>query len=1047
MALLSMPARVCALSYELSVSESTETLRFFLDSPITSPHVRRTGTQQLFISLGSNAWQRETQPEPQTFPRSRLIRSIHPSRTGLIVTMATNAFGFIKLPTQGEQMTMQVFKDPIGARWKPRTGKHASPKPKRASKRPEPVKRSQASSKPVEIVSSTKPESISSEVKASVEMPRTSAQNTDQVKVDESSEVEAPVSAPSADDVGKEPFFSVPYAMRAPVKKVGPSKAETYSTDASPSQKVMLDEPQRGASVGESTSEPAGEVPEEEALQQDVSQPATGEPQVLPNATSPNPKVSSGPSLRMKAVKKTLKQMLADAEKGIGPWADKAEKTLAETVQDIGQEISEGGQLGEDITTGIEAGKVTEAENIALENATDEMMDNASLEGEVAPLDNATLRRMEIENQIDQATSLMMADNYQQAVEMLEPLLDDPNFPEKMREETLYMLASAKYQLYKDDLNVHFSELTSAYDRAINYNPKSYRVPEGLLNLGLINMEVGNIPEARAYFNILKKKYPEDDNVPFIEYYWGKYHFDRGEYRKAADRFQYLVQTFPDSKVVREAALGLANSLDELGYDKQAYQIIDYIDKRWPRYYVESPEFLRLSGNIANNLDKFEKAKNDYWTFYNLMPEAEDVDIILARIGDIYLREKKKQAAKDVYSFTAQNYPDSQGGLVSSMRLAEEGIYDDPDMKQMFTVFDRPYNVRPVEIYTKIVEKFPKSALAPLAQLKLAMWYMFNGQLEESMGAAQDFFGLYPKSSLAERALDVGLAAFEKSTAQAVAEQNYPRIIKTWEQHPFLQENVEKITPDSRMAVAVSYWKRDTPDKALALAKPFLKGDKQGKLSEVAVELALNIYLDRDAWNNIVTLGEDTADWELPEKLRFEVDYAQALALVNLGKMEKSRKIWAKLAAQSQSDPIKRAYALYYMARFAGEEGQLQKQYVFAQEGLALFLASGVDNQKVKDLLVMLMDATEYSGRLTDTLRWAVEYNSLIKKDAPDWPAFQYRLANIYRKQGDDGTWRKILENLIKEKPASLAARSARSDLQTQNLEEQARQFSSFDGQ
>ncbi len=498
---------------------------------------------------------------------------------------------------------------------------------------------------------------------------------------------------------------------------------------------------------------------------------------------------------------------------------------------------------------------------------------------------------------------------------------------------------------------------------------------------------------------------------------------------------------------MREAALGLANSLDQLGFNQQAYQIIDYIDKRWPRYYVDSPEFLRLSGNIANKLDKFEKAKTDYWTFYNLTPEAKDMDIVLARIGDIYLREKKEQAAKDVYAFTAKNYPESQGGLVSSMRLAEEGIYDDPNMEQMFTVFDRPYNVRPVEIYTKIVKNFPKSALAPLAQLKLSMWYMFNNQLEEAMGAVQDFFGMYPKSSLAERALDVGLAAFEKSTAQALAEENYPRIVKTWEQHPFLAEYLEKLTPDSRMAVAMSYWKRDTPDKALAMAKPFLEGPKQGKLSEIAVELALNIYLDRDGWSDILTLGNNTADWELPEALRFEVDYAQALAMVNLGQMDKSRKLWAKLAAEYKSDPVKRAYALYYMARFAGEEGQLQKQYVFAQEGLALFLASGVDNQKVKDLLVMLMDATEFSGRLTDTLQWAVEYNSLIRKDAPDWPSFQYRLAGIYRKLGDNKTWRKVLENLIKEKPGSLAARSAQSDLASKSLEEQARQFSSAGGQ
>ncbi len=565
----------------------------------------------------------------------------------------------------------------------------------------------------------------------------------------ETSSTQASAPEPVSAD-GRKPFFSVPYAMRAPIQKNGPSKAESFTTSVVPqSPPGPQTAPQTAPQITQPVEQPvsaeepapaesssaAGKVSnavEMADMQKEVEQPADVVPQKTPSlagtSSSEVPRQPPGPSLRMKAVKKTLKQMLADAEHGVGDFASTAGSDVAETSADIRKDVSTGGELGQDITSEAEAGKEAEAVDIAMENATSDTGTVPAEDQAAPPMDNATVRRIEIETDLDQANSLIMADNYKQAVDLLEPLLKDKDFPENMREETLYTLASAKFQLYKDDLSTHYNEVTGAFDRAINFNPKSMRVPEGLLNLGLINMKVGNIPEAGAYFNILKKKYPDDDNIPYIEYYWGQYNFDKGDYRKAADRFQYLVQTYPDSKVVREASLGLANSLDHLGFEQQAYQIVDYIDKRWPRYYVESPEFLRLSGNIANKLDKFDKAKSDYWTFYNLTPDAPDMDIILARIGDIYLREKKPEAAKDVYSFTAKNYPDSQGGLVSNMRLAEEGIYDDPDMNQMFTVFDRPYNVRPVEIYTKIVKKFPKSALAPLAQLKLAMWYIYVQQ-------------------------------------------------------------------------------------------------------------------------------------------------------------------------------------------------------------------------------------------------------------------------------------------------------------------------------
>ncbi|MEI7999070.1 MAG: tetratricopeptide repeat protein [Candidatus Omnitrophota bacterium] len=70
-------------------------------------------------------------------------------------------------------------------------------------------------------------------------------------------------------------------------------------------------------------------------------------------------------------------------------------------------------------------------------------------------------------------------------------------------------------------------------------------MPTALVNLGLLHLKSGNLPEASAYFGLLKSNNPKDQNVPFVSYYWGDYHFERGEWQKAADFYQDLVQNYP----------------------------------------------------------------------------------------------------------------------------------------------------------------------------------------------------------------------------------------------------------------------------------------------------------------------------------------------------------------------------------------------------------------------------------------------------------------------------------------------------------------------
>ena len=191
--------------------------------------------------------------------------------------------------------------------------------------------------------------------------------------------------------------------------------------------------------------------------------------------------------------------------------------------------------------------------------------------------------------------------------------------------------------------------------------------------------------------------------------------------------------------------------------------------------------------------------------------------MVLARIGDIYIRLGLKRPAKQIYEKAVKNYPDKEGGLIAKMRLAEEGIYDDPAMHEMVDVFDRPYNLNPQRVYTEIVSQHPDSPLAPIAQLKLAMWYAFNKKYPEALTAAQDLIEHYPDSPLVDKAKILGDSVFVLAVPGMIDEERYGRVIRYWETYDFIGQEGSKVDDKTKVAIATSYWKVGTAREGVGI--------------------------------------------------------------------------------------------------------------------------------------------------------------------------------------------------------------------------------------
>lgn len=1107
---------------EYAFGQHPDKERVVFDFPDNLPRyqVERTGSRELTLRLPQGgAGADGALPD---FDGSRLVSGLRAVPGGVRITLKTPSFGYVAFALDDAgKVVVDVFSDPLGARWKPTgpprreplaaqpdgpvaTGGGETPAelPPAPAPEPDPPAANTVPEPPVEELAPSvqqqgeRQRAAEQDAEPATAPDRTRAPATSNASAEPSgtpdrageSLSESTAGAASEPPVAqrKRTLYEVPYVFRGKVTPPGqeaPSTAERvpqYVDEPAAPPPVPAEPGASGVSADTPEAEPASQalpVPAQEpaadpapaapvpgksgrfavapppATGDDVRMPAapSGQNASVQNASArPEPTASQAPPPESEPIQREVVERLTENMLGgetpasnfrgrvFKPGSDSA-APLPSATAPLPQPPAE----TEDDTAPESAAEPAQAD-APVAPAQDEAEEAAVADAATAVNATQAAREARLEKFDDimfAARTAQGAGDHDTALEELNLLLRQPDLPKDMAEETMYMKADVLSSKYKDNLEEHFDEVNGAYEAAINYNLESWRVPAALLKRGVMNLKVGNVPEAAAFFRILREKYEGDPNVPLTYYYWGDYYFKQGDFQKAADEFQYLVQVYPDSKFVREASLGLARALRNLGYDKQAFQIVDYIEKRWPRFYVEFPPFLRLLGDAAYKVENYGKAKDEYWTYYNIDPKGDEADIILARLGDIYVRTGKPVAARELYQKAVADFPDREGGLISRMRLAEEGIYDRPSMDEMFTVFDRPLNLAPADIYNDIVVNHPESPLAPLAQLKLAMWHLWNNKYLDALAAVMDFESKFASSNLADRARDVGLKAFGRIVAQLIQDENYPKIVNLWRDYPFVREATQGLDPEAKIALGLSFWKRGMPREALDVVRPFINEEQVPEHSEVAMSLALSIYADNGKWEDVLGVADAVDEWALRPDFQRELNYAKALALENLGRFEESRPLWVELGNDRELDREQRAYAIFFLAQEALADDRLRDAYEYGQDAYEMLLQQGGDEAKVREVLRILMDVTERSSRFREALKWATELEEMIPREDPSWAALRYRMAGMYRKASDLATWREMLTELAESRPDTLYGRMAESDLELEELEQASREY------
>ena len=651
---------------------------------------------------------------------------------------------------------------------------------------------------------------------------------------------------------------------------------------------------------------------------------------------------------------------------------------------------------------------------------------------------NPVAKPADPEKMMEEAERLIKERKFVEALPQLEKLKEMPTISADMRLKTLYYISDCVWARYADNPLAGFEPIVSATSEAMNFDLRSPRVPEALLRLGLVNVNVGNLVDAGGYIVAMYRRYPDYPGVAQGFTALGKAQLKRRMDAQAEQSFAIVLDKYPESSFLQEASVGLAQALNNQRKYTNAQVILDFISKRWPRYYIEDPTFLFLQGANDEALDKPVAALTLYWLYYNLVPGQKGNDDLLLKMGDMYTRLGNKSGAEFLYSYLTRHFAGTHAANMASLRLAEGGIYDSPiNYEAMTQVFARAASGNLPKVYANLAAASRTAPESVLARLKEAMWLYWSKRYTEAMGKAADFIDGYPENANVAQARDIIWLAFQKELANSMAEKNYGRILILWNGFPLVRERYGAIDPRMRYALAQGLLERGETEQALGMLAEFLKSPMDPQYGEATFTEFFNRYLQAGAWAKILDLGKLVATWPLNPQLRNQLDYAMALSAQNLNLNGAALAMWQKLAERQDIPLYQRAYATYFLARDAEQRKDIRNSYTLNRKVIDLFTqlqnerSDKADPQRIKDAILSLMDICEVGNRVPEALEWLARYNAFVPKESPEYPGLRFREARLYRKLGDATRAQALLEDIVRNYADSPFAKAATAELHT----------------
>ncbi len=393
-------------------------------------------------------------------------------------------------------------------------------------------------------------------------------------------------------------------------------------------------------------------------------------------------------------------------------------------------------------------------------------------------------------------------------------------YPDGRYAERAYFLLAKSYDhLHSKNIGAHFTEIKDHYEDAVSRFPASKFIPDAMYSIGTLLFKMKNFSEAIGYYNLVLKQ--DKSSILQIKALKQKIKIlvlkkRRSEALSSIDQLEQITAGHPDLPERIEARKERAKILYEMNKFYESIEILEKLIREKPENLYVYPEISLYLGYNYYQLGNNEKARENLYRFYNICPDRKINDLVLNQIGDTYRNEGMIKDAVKFYRLVLDRFPNTDGAIISKIRLAEQ--QEDTDWIEK----TRKEVGSPQKIYEGIVnhsadKKEKKNPLIQLSMLKLGIAYQKENKYQKSLNVLKELLDRYPTTSLKRELTHALMVTLEGIQEKEIKEKNYINIINLYlkEKKLFLMVNA----PELFLPVARAFAYVDLKDMAIDVFK------------------------------------------------------------------------------------------------------------------------------------------------------------------------------------------------------------------------------------
>jgi len=355
-------------------------------------------------------------------------------------------------------------------------------------------------------------------------------------------------------------------------------------------------------------------------------------------------------------------------------------------------------------------------------------------------------------------------------------------FPDSPHVERSHFIRSLSMDHYlRRTLPVDFEKIVLSYRDAIEANPGSYYIPHIQLEIGNIYFQLGKYYDALLYYKLADRS-----KITIRPDVLLSYGIAFGLINKTEQSIQILdrlIKNHPASLQAVKARVEMAKALFQQKAFSASMKSLNTIREKDPDIIYEYPDILLYVGYNYYEMGQFRKARDILSRVINYFPDMESNHLVLTRIADLYWEDGLIDKAVHIYNQVYTNYPDTDGALISAIRLVEHAKVTAKERFANRIIHKVKFNRLPAEVYDDIIQNHKKNPLAQLALLKVAIQKEKEGNYVESINKIIRLLKNYPSTKLKPDAQVALRSSLELLTHRYHDQQQYNKIVNDFNKY------------------------------------------------------------------------------------------------------------------------------------------------------------------------------------------------------------------------------------------------------------------------